>query len=187
MKKIFAAACIIMLAACNGNESSKTDSTSPGKDSLAAGAPAPQAINSPYPVGYSSSFVTDDAKNAETLLMLWKDWDNGNLSAHKDMFADSVEMHFSNGFVLHTTRDSIITMGQSERDKIASAASSVDAIMAVKATDGNEHWALIWGKEVDTDKKGKKDSAYVQETWRFNNDGKADLMFQYKQESAAKK
>ena len=180
MKKFFAIAFIAMLAACNGNESSKTDSTSPGKDSLAA-ATALQAINSPYPVGYSSSFVTDDPKNAETLLALWKAWDNGNLSAHKDLFADSVEMHFSNGFVVHATRDSIIAMGQGERDKIASAVSSVNAIMAVKATDRNEHWALIWGKEVDTDKKGKEDSAYIQETWRFNKDGKADLMFQYKQ------
>ena len=134
MKKIFAIAFIATLAACNGNETSKTDSTTSGKDSLAA-APAPKAINSPYTVGYSSSFVPDDPKNAESLLALWKDWDNGNLSAHKDMFADSVEMHFSSGFVLHTTRDSVITMGQGERDKIASAVSSVDAIMAVKATD----------------------------------------------------
>ena len=53
--------------------------------------------------------------------------------------------------------------------------------MASKSVDKNEHWALIWGKEVDTDKKGKVDSSYLQETWRFNNDGKDDLMFQYRQ------
>ena len=187
MKNFFAIACIVMLASCTSNESAKTDSMESGKDSMAAAAPAPRIINSPYPVGYSSSFVTDDPKNAESLLGLWKDWDNGNLSAHKDMFADSVEMHFSDGSVMHASRDSILHSGQSERDKLASAVSTVDAIMAVKATDKNEHWALIWGKEVDTDKKGKKDSAFVQETWRFNNDGKADLMFQYRQDAVPKK
>ena len=53
--------------------------------------------------------------------------------------------------------------------------------MAVKSTDKKENWALIWGKEIDTDKKGKVDSFYLQETWRFNKDGQADLFFQYRQ------
>ncbi len=52
------------------------------------------AIKSPYPIGYSSDFEKDDPKNAETLLALWKAWDNGDLAAAKDMFADSVELYF---------------------------------------------------------------------------------------------
>ena len=59
--------------------------------------------------------------------------------------------------------------------------------MAVKSTDKDENWALIWGKEIDTDKKGKIDSFYLQETWRFNKAGKANLFFQYKQAAAPPK
>jgi hypothetical protein len=67
-----------------------------------------------------------------------------------------------------------------ERNKLASSVSSVDAVMAVKSTDKGENWALIWGKEVDTDKKGKIDSSALQETWRLNKDGKADLVYQFR-------
>ena len=123
----------------------------------------------------------DDPKNAESLLTLWKDWDNGDLSVHKDLFADSMSMTFADGSMMHASRDSALAAAQKMRNNLASAVSSVDAIMAVKSTDKNENWAIIWGKEVDTDKKGKVDSTYLQETWRFNKDGKTDLMFQYKQ------
>ncbi len=183
MKKIFVFACAAIFASCGSNTSEKTDSMKMEKDSTAAVA---QDISSSYPVNYSSKFVMDNPKNAETLLTLWKDWDNGNLSAHKDLFADSVEMNFSDGTSMHTSRDSAIAMAQSARNNFATAVSSVDAIMAVKSTDRNEHWALIWGKEVDTDKKGVVDSFNLQETWRFNKDGKADLFFQYKQAAAKK-
>lgn len=179
MKRFFVLSAVVMLAACNSNESANkeamSDSVKPVSETTMA------AIKSPYPIGYSSNFEKDDPKNAETLLALWKAWDNGDLSATKDMFADSVELHFSDGSSLHSTRDSVIADAQKFRSTFASAVSSVDAVMASKSVDKNEHWALIWGKEVDTDKKGKVDSSYLQETWRFNNDGKADLMFQYRQ------
>ncbi len=174
MKKVFVLGFVTFLAACNSNESSKSDAMEPPKDSVMA------PINSPYTIGYSSEFAMGDPKNAETLLKLWKAWDNGDLSAAKDMFADSVELHFSDGSILHSTRDSVIAAGQRVRSSVGSAVSSVDAIMPAKSVDKKENWALIWGKEVDTDSKGKVDSFYLQETWRFNADGKADLMFQYR-------
>jgi hypothetical protein len=85
--------------------------------------------------------------------------------------------------MMHGGRDSVIAGGQKFRSSFATSVSSVDAIMAVKSTDKtgkNEHWALIWGRERDTNKKGKVDSFDLQETWRFNNDGKADLMYQFR-------
>jgi hypothetical protein len=179
MKKFIVLSAVVILAACNSNESTKTDATTADSVKTATAETMP-AIKSPYPIGYSSDFEKDDPKNAESLLTLWKDWDNGDLSAHKDMFADSVEMYFSDGSSMHSTKDSVIAGAQKYRNTFAKAVSSVDAVMASKSVDKNEHWALIWGKEVDTDKKGKADSSYLQETWRFNNDGKADLMFQYR-------
>ncbi len=179
MKKFFVLSVAVVLAACNSNESTKTDAMS---DSTKPAAEATMpAIKSPYTIGYSSDFAKDDPKNAETLLALWKAWDNGDLTASKDMFADSVELHFSDGSSMHSTRDSVIAAAQKFRSTFASAVSSVDAVMASKSVDKNEHWALIWGKEIDTDKKGKVDSSYLQETWRFNKDGKADFMLQYRQ------
>jgi hypothetical protein len=41
--------------------------------------------------------------------------------------------------------------------------------------------------EKDINKKGKVDSFYLQETWRFNKDGKADLLYQFKAAGAPPK
>ena len=180
MKKFFVVASVAMLAACNSPEPAKTDTMKPGEDSTVKESTM-RDITSPYQMEYSSKFVMDDPKNAETLLTLWKDWDNGNLSAHKESFADSVEMHFADGSMMRTSRDSAIASAQSYRNTFTSSVSSVQAVMAVKSTDKNENWALIWGKEIDKNKKGKVDSFYLHETWRFNKNGQADLFYQYKE------
>jgi hypothetical protein len=83
------------------------------------------------------------------------------------------------GTVMHNSRDSIIAGIQQYRDMFASVNSSVDAIVALKSTDKNEEWVSVWGKEVSKDKAGKSDSVYLQESWRFNKEGKVDMMLQH--------
>ena len=133
---------------------------------------------------YSSKFVMDDPKNAESLLAIWKSYDNGNLSTAKDLFADTIEAQMGDGSTMRAARDTMLATEQAFRNTFKSAVDRVDAIMAVKSTDKNEHWALIWGMETDTYKNGKVDSTYLQETWRFNKDGKADLIMQCKRPAA---
>jgi len=152
----------------------KTVALGPPKD------PSAMTIASPYAILYSANFVIGNPKNAEDLLAIWKVWDSGNLAAYKHLLADTVEMHFSDGSVIHARRDSLVELGYGSRNSFMSVVSTVAAIMSVKSIDKNENWALIWGKEVDTDKTGQVDSFFLQETWRFNKDGKADLAFQFK-------
>ena len=186
MKKIFIVAAMAFFAACNNSGDTKVDSMKSG-DTSATAATTMKDINSPYPIGYSSKFEIADPKYAETILNLWKDWDNGNLANSKNSFADSVTFHFSNGEMIHASRDSIIAMGQAERNKLASSIASVDAVMAAKSTDKKGNWALIWGKEVDTDKKGKVDSFYLQETWGFDSTGKVSSLYQFRAAAAPPK
>ena len=181
MKQLFLFAAVAMVASCNSKNSGSTDTMSPTTDTTA------QKINSPYPIQYSSDFSMDKPQNAETLLKLWKDWDNGDLSVDKDLFADTVEIHFSDGGVLRASRDSVTAAAQQVRNSMSKSVSTVNAIMAVKSNDKNENWALIWGKEVDTDKGGKIDSFYLQETWRFNKNGKANLFYQFRGEATPPK
>ena len=171
-----------VFAACNSNTpATTTDLAKPSTDSVVA------EIQSPYAIGYSAKFVMDNPKNAETVLKLWKEWDAGDLMISKDHFADSISLHLSDGSWMHGTKDSIIGGMQEFRNTIASAVSTVDAVMAVKSTDKNENWALIWGKEIDTDKKGKVDSFYLQETWGFNKEGKINLVYQFRASAAPPK
>jgi hypothetical protein len=187
MKKILILASLAAFVSCNSsNDKAKVESMGTG-DSTSTATSTMGDINSPYAINYSSKFTMGDPKNAEAILTLWKDWDNGNLSAHKDMFADSVELHLADGSMMHSVRDSVIAQAQAFRNTLASSVSSVDAVMAVKSTDKNENWTLIWGKEIDTDKKGKIDSFYLQETWRINKDGKTDLLYQFRSAAAPPK
>jgi hypothetical protein len=112
---------------------------------------------------------------------------SSNLSAHKDFFADSIEALLGSGSRLHASIDSVIAAIQKYRNSLSSAVDRVDAVMAVKSTDKNEDWVLIWGTETDTYKNGKIDSVDLQETWRINKDGKADLLMQYMMPSALPK
>jgi len=176
MKQFLVLAVMVVFAACNNSSSTPSDSAKAGADSSSA---KMRDIQSPYAIDYSSKFTIDDPKNAESLLALWKAFDNGNLSAAKDLFADTVEMNFADGMKMRASRDSIIAAGQAYRNSLGAVVENVHAIMAVKSTDKDEHWALIWGTEKNTHKDGKVDSTDLQETWMFK-DGKAALMYQFK-------
>ena len=174
MNKNLLFACLFILVSCNSNQPAATEPAKPASDSVAV-----QNINSPYEIQYSSKFVMGNQKYAEDVLTLWKDYDNGNLSAHKDFFADSVEVILGTGAHMHSTRDSVIAAIQKYRSSLTAAVDRVDAVMAVKSTDKNEDWVLIWGMETDTWKNGKTDSTNLHEVWRINKDGKADLLYQF--------
>jgi hypothetical protein len=182
MKMPLALAALALLAACNSTAPASTaDSAKSNADSAAV----MKDIQSPYNIMYSSKFVMDDPKNAETLLALWKSYESGNLTTSKDLIADTIEFHLADGTMLRASRDSAIVGVQSMRSSFSAVVVQVNAIMAVKSTDKNEHWALIWGSEKDTHKNGKVDSMGLQETWRFNKDGKADFMYQFAEAAAA--
>ena len=176
MRKLFLLTVVAAaFASCNDN---KVASMSTSNDS--ATKKEAENVTYPYAINYSSKFEIASSEYSQKLLQLWKAWDNGSLSDAKDMFADSVELHFANGMTIHTSRDSAVAMAQNVRNTFSSSVSTVDAVMATHSIDKDENWALVWGKEVDTDKAGKKDSSYLQESWRFNKAGKADLLYQYR-------
>ena len=131
-----------------------------------------------FTLGYSASFVMDDPKNAESVLSLWKDWNDGDLSVSRKHFADSVALFLPDGSSMVGPTDSVLAGMQQYRSSIKDMKASVDAVFAVTSTDKNEDWVAIWGSEVFTNPQGKVDSTSLQETWRFNKDGKVDMMFQ---------
>ena len=196
MRKIFIISSVALFAACNNSgDKAKVDSMNVDTTATATAKTMPD-INSPYPVIYSSKFEIGDPKNAETVLKLWKDWDNNSLMNSKNSFADTVTFYFSDGSMMHASRDSVLGMAQKIRDSQASITSSIDAVMSAKSLmnnrsskpeDQNQNWALIWGEERVTDKKGKKDSSAIMETWGLDKDGKVNLVYQYRKKLTAPK
>jgi hypothetical protein len=171
MKRIFAAIFVISLVACNNEKTA---------DTTTAAEPKPHVPANMYGFtpGYSASFVMDSAANTETVLALWKEWKDGDLSASRSHFADSVSFFLPDGSSMTGPADVLMKGMQDYRSSFKGMEVVVDAVFAVKSTDKNENWVTIWGTEIQTDMKGKVDTVSLQETWRFNKAGKVDLMFQ---------
>ncbi len=169
MKRIFFAAFSFFIFSCNADKTA---------DSAAAAIAAVPVNMHGFTPGYSASFVMDDATNTETVLALWHEWEKGDLSASRTRFADSLSLSLADGTNMIGVTDTLLAGMQNYRNSFKSMDVNVDAIFAVKSTDKDENWVVVWGSEVMTDMNGKVDSISLQETWRFNKDGKVDLMFQ---------
>lgn len=169
MQKILIVIFSVGLFSCHADEKKEpTSKSEPGeKKSL------------PYEASYSSKFEIGDNKNAETILAAWKAWDDGNLLASRKLFADTMHFYLRDGSEMHGPTDSTLADAQTYRSTFSAMKSTIHAYVPLKSTDKNENWVCVWGTEVSTDKQGKIDSVGLQETWRFNKDGKIDLLYQF--------
>jgi hypothetical protein len=175
MKKILVFASVVVLSACNSNkEPAKVEAMNAGTDST-------QMDNTTYPYTseYSHNFEIGSTKNALTLLQLYKDWDNNTLDNSKNSFADNDTLYFSDGTRLAGPRDSVLAMAKQARGQMGSVVDSVHAWIPLRSKDKNEDWVAIWTNEISTDAKGKRTSRQLHEIWRFNNEGKVNLVYQF--------
>jgi hypothetical protein len=174
---------LCLLLACSTPETkSKETATADDKSTPAPAAPVTYA----YTPTYSADWEIGDSKYAQTVLELWKDFDNNSFDNHKDVFADSVYIEFSDGSHFSGTRDSLVATMKGYRTSLGTSTSYPIAWTALRSKDKNETWVCIWGKEVD-EKNGKKDSVNLNENWLFNKDGKISFMTQYDQKYKAGK
>lgn len=169
MKRIFLFLTVCAIISCN-NEKAVDSGT-------AANALVPADMHG-FTANYSMSFVMDSAKNTETVLSLWKAWQAGDLSKARPYFADSVTFFMSDGTNMFGPTDTLMQGMQAYRSSFKEMKATVDAAFAVTSTDKNENWVAIWGSEIRTDMNGKVDTISQVENWRFNKDGKVNLMFQ---------
>ena len=169
MKRIFVAVIAISFMACNNEKASETS---------AEAKPNVPANMHGFTPTYSASFVMDSAANTETVLALWKEWKDGDLTPSRVHFADSVSFFLSDGSSMSGPTDSLLKNMQAYRSSFKGMEVTVEAIFGTKSTDKDDNWVAVWGNEIQTDMKGKVDTVSLQETWRFNKAGKVDMMFQ---------
>lgn len=186
MRKMYLLAVVTFLVACNSSTNkSKTeavkasDSDSAKQESMTSA--KQESMTYPYKPGYSSDFEIGDAKNAQTLLELYQNWDNNTLDNSKSSFAENDTMFFADGGMFAGSRDSLFVVAKKMRGQMGSLVDSVHAWVPLRSKDRKEDWVIIWTREISTDAKGKKTARELQETWRFDKNGKVNLMYQYHQ------
>jgi hypothetical protein len=180
MKKIFLIAIIAALSSCNSSTQKKEDAMG----TMSSDSTKRDDVGYPYPVDYTN-FEIGDLKHAQTILNIWKAWDNRDLASVKDSFADTLMLQLSDGSIINGSRDSVFSTLQSYQNNFTSIKSSVEAVMSIKglnkSTNQKENYVAIWGKEVRTPKNGKTDSVWLHEVWLINNEGKTNFVRQYSQ------
>jgi hypothetical protein len=170
------AALLLFTVACNSN---KTE-PAPEATTVApvAEAPAPEKHDYGIKATYSTDFGLGDPKLGDVVIALWKQYDDNTLEKGRGYFADSVTM-WTDGWKYHGTSDSLMKMVMKMRNTYSANKTVIAAIAPLKANDLNENWVCIWGTEYTT-LKGKKDSMDIQENWRFDKNGKIDMMHSYR-------
>jgi hypothetical protein len=112
------------------------------------------------------------------VLDIFKQWDDNQLKAGMNNFADTVHF-FANDWEFNGSRDAFFAESQKQRDNYTEVKTVVHAWIPVHSDDANEDWALIWSTGYTKDKKGVTDSLSYQDTWRINKNGKVDLVYQF--------
>ncbi|NML40078.1 hypothetical protein HHL17_22955 [Chitinophaga sp. G-6-1-13] len=178
MKKIPLFVSIAFLAACTSTpnpsktEAVKTSESEPAKQ---------ENMTYPYMATYSSDFEIGDAKNVQTLLTVYQHWDNNMLDNAKPFFADHDTIFFSDGMMYAGGKDSLFVLAKKKREPMGQVVDSIHAWIPLRSKDKKEDWVVIWTRQISTNAQGKKTAQELQETWRFDKDGKINLMYQYEQ------
>ncbi|PWU03688.1 MAG: hypothetical protein C5B52_02990 [Bacteroidetes bacterium] len=181
MKKILllpvlAVACILF--SCNQSAKTPTDAAPPDSSSKKEEPKAAANVVFPYTPSYSSNFEIGDPENSKKILQLWRYYEENKLSEGRSLFADTVTFRLGNGGMITGPADSLLAGATKDRSMYTSVIDSVHAFTCIKEPSKNENWVIIWAEEFRTDKKGKKTSNDMQESWLLK-DGKVVYVEQF--------
>lgn len=173
MKSLNLLPLLLLAMSCSQPETKEPTATTEAP--AAAGTPSATYAYAPR---YSNDFSFDESGNADIVMKLWKEFEENKLEEGLGYFADSVMMLFPDGNSVHATKDSVMAMTKAYRNGFSSLRNEVDAVIPMKENKDGTRWVLVWGEEYQ-EKNGKKDSVLLHELWRFNKDGKIDMMQQF--------
>ena len=181
MKQFFLLGILVIIGACGSNkdENTQTASASSSAATSTTASATVSAADYPLPAQYSHTWEAGDPKNTVTVMSIGKDWMESNFASFDKYFADSVSMYLANGDKILAKRDSAIKFMKDFRKMYSEVKAETHSIIPLHHKETNEDWVCIWMKEINTTVKGKKDSVELQESWKLNNAGKVELVYQY--------
>ncbi len=117
-------------------------------------------VKLPYTATYSSNWSTDISDNdLNTVLLTYKYWQDGNLKALINTFADTLNFESWEGVTYKLTHADVETLWKPLRDSMSKVEIRMDAWHKMYSTDKKQAFVVTWYVETDTYKNGKVDSA----------------------------
>jgi len=125
----------------------------------------------PYKV-HATNITLGNQAYAQKVLWVWKYYDDNTLDKSADLFADDMVATLPDGSVFKG-KDNAMKAIKDYRNSLASAVSTVDAVVTLKTPDVPDREVVsIWGTETDTNKDGTVSKVHLNEVWFFNKEGK---------------
>src|SRR5262245_15656260 len=122
----------LLLFACGSSETKTT-----AESTTAAGEKS--TVDLPYTAAYSSQWSTDvsDA-DLKTVLMSYKDWEDGNMSGLSKAMADTIVVDMSTGDHLTKSNADLMTLWTTYRDSLSSVKITMQGWHKMYSTDKKE-------------------------------------------------
>lgn len=175
-KMLFCCSLSFFLFACSNDKNKEETTTTSTSDSTMA----KSTVALPYTASYSSSWsdnVSDE--DLKTVMITYKDWEDGNMSGLGKAMADTVVIDMSSGNHLKLSNADLMKMWSKSRDSLSSVKIDMAGWNKMYSTDKKEGYIVTWYDETDTYKTGKVDSASYHDINQVK-DGKITWYAQYK-------
>ena len=168
MKITLSLLCLFFILSCGQDKA--TDKTIENTTEKApAASTEPQSLTPlTYPALYSS-WEMGKRDNMNTVLSLYKAWDESSVDNIKNLFADSVILDLPGGRRITSSRDNITDVLIKYRKSFATTSNQVISIYPILNKETNDEWvaALLYNKWSYQD--NRKDSSLFQDLWKLQN------------------
>ncbi len=140
-----------------------------------------------YKAKYTSDFEIGNPKFAKIVLEIDKNFDDNTLANSVNAFADTVMVDLADGSSFRGPKDSLIKAITAQRSSYATVSTIYAMWVTLKPKGRDETWVSTWGRETDVKADSTKESAFLDESWRFNKEGKVDYIMQNTRKPHARK
>lgn len=164
MKKIFPFIVVAFTMACQNNKSEPA--AGPETDTLLVQTQSLPDEPLNYPALYTD-WEIDNKDNLNTVLNVYKDWDEVSVNKLTDFFADSVVLDMPDGKRTDGTKEEVVTKMEKFRSAYSSTHNQVLNAIPLINKKTNVHWVrvMVYNKWTYTD--NKRDSMLYYDLWRF--------------------
>ena len=145
-----------------------------GSDSTIDAGSQEKDVQYAYTIEHPDNWETGDKKNTVVVLNSLKAFENGDLEASMQGFADTVRIEMD-GFEATLSKDSLKAMFTRERGKLKSMKIDMEDWESVVSKDKSLEYVSLWYKQYYTDAGGKTDSIECMDDIRMKN-GKIVLL-----------